>query len=47
VVEIRRRLPEARVFTHLEPVEDPRSYDDEALDRRSAESSAPAPRAGP
>jgi cation diffusion facilitator family transporter len=31
--EIRRRLPEATVFTHLEPVEDPRSYDDEALDR--------------
>jgi cation diffusion facilitator family transporter len=31
--EIRRRLPAATVFTHLEPVEDPRSYADEALDR--------------
>lgn len=31
--EIRRRLPAATVFTHLEPVEDPRSYFDESLDR--------------
>lgn len=32
--EVRRRLPAATVFTHLEPVEDPRSYHDQALDRR-------------
>jgi len=31
--EIRERLPEAVVFTHLEPLEDPRSYYDEVLDR--------------
>lgn len=31
--EIRQRLPAATVFTHLEPVEDPRSYDDQSLDR--------------
>jgi cation diffusion facilitator family transporter len=32
--EVHRRLPEAAVFTHLEPVEDPRSYHDQWLDRR-------------
>lgn len=31
--EIRRRLPSASVFTHLEPIEDPRSYHDQVLDR--------------
>jgi cation diffusion facilitator family transporter len=36
--EIRRRLPAATVFTHLEPVEDPRSYADEALDRAAEQS---------
>ena len=30
--EIRRRLPAATVFTHLEPLEDPRSYRDQVLD---------------
>lgn len=34
--EVRQRLPEAAVFTHLEPIEDPRSYHDEALDRPPA-----------
>jgi cation diffusion facilitator family transporter len=29
-------LPYATVFTHLEPLEDPRSYDDTQLDRREA-----------
>jgi cation diffusion facilitator family transporter len=29
------RLPYATVFTHLEPAEDPRSFDDTALDRRA------------
>lgn len=31
--DIRRRLPAASVFTHLEPLEDPRSYHDQALER--------------
>jgi cation diffusion facilitator family transporter len=31
--ELRNRLPLATVFTHLEPAEDPRSFDDTALDR--------------
>ena len=31
--ELRRRLPHATVFTHLEPAEDPRSFADTALDR--------------
>jgi cation diffusion facilitator family transporter len=31
--ELRERLPYATVFTHLEPAEDPRSFDDTALDR--------------
>jgi cation diffusion facilitator family transporter len=30
---LRDRLPGASVFTHLEPAEDPRSFDDTALDR--------------
>ena len=33
---LRERLPYATVFTHLEPAEDPRSFDDTALDRRGA-----------
>ena len=31
---LRERLPYATVFTHLEPAEDPRSFDDAELDRR-------------
>lgn len=31
--EIRHRLPAAAVFTHLEPLEDPRSYRDQTLGR--------------
>jgi cation diffusion facilitator family transporter len=31
--ELRKRLPHATVFTHLEPAEDPRSFADTALDR--------------
>jgi cation diffusion facilitator family transporter len=31
--ELREQLPYATVFTHLEPAEDPRSFDDTALDR--------------
>jgi len=31
--ELRRRIPHATVFTHLEPAEDPRSFADTALDR--------------
>jgi cation diffusion facilitator family transporter len=30
---LRERLPYATVFTHVEPVEDPRSFEDTALDR--------------
>jgi len=30
--EIRHRLPAASVFTHIEPLEDPRSYRDQGLD---------------
>jgi cation diffusion facilitator family transporter len=32
---LRERLPYATVFTHLEPAEDPRSFDDATLERRS------------
>ena len=32
---LRDRLPHATVFTHLEPIEAPRSYDDTRLDRQS------------
>jgi cation diffusion facilitator family transporter len=31
--ELRHQLPHATVFTHLEPAEDPRSFEDAALDR--------------
>jgi cation diffusion facilitator family transporter len=31
--ELRRRIPHATVFTHLEPAEDPRSFADTTLDR--------------
>ena len=30
---LRERLPYATAFTHLEPAEDPRSFDDDELDR--------------
>lgn len=33
-----RRLPYATVFTHVEPIEDPRSFDDTALDRSTSTS---------
>lgn len=39
--EIRQGLPYATVFTHIEPIEDPASWRDQALDRPSAEASAP------
>ena len=31
--EIRTVLPHANVLTHVEPIEDPASFDDESLDR--------------
>jgi divalent metal cation (Fe/Co/Zn/Cd) transporter len=34
--ELRDRLPYATVFTHLEPAEDRRSFDDTTLDRQSS-----------
>jgi cation diffusion facilitator family transporter len=50
---LREQLPYATVFTHLEPLEDPRSYDDTRLDRQHAAAasedgggSAPRPDAG-
>jgi cation diffusion facilitator family transporter len=33
---LRERIPHATVFTHLEPLEDPSSYADTALDRQSS-----------
>jgi divalent metal cation (Fe/Co/Zn/Cd) transporter len=30
---LREQLPYATVFTHLEPADDPRSFDDATLDR--------------
>ena len=33
--EIRHALPESTVFTHLEPIEDPVSFEDERLERRT------------
>jgi cation diffusion facilitator family transporter len=38
---LREQLPYATVFTHLEPLEDPRSYDDASLDRQERERAAP------
>jgi cation diffusion facilitator family transporter len=40
--QLRRRLPYASVFTHLEPLEDPRSFDDTTLDRKYPDESAGA-----
>lgn len=31
--DVRSQIPNSTVFTHLEPIEDPASWDDEALDR--------------
>jgi cation diffusion facilitator family transporter len=39
---LRERLPYATVFTHLEPAEDPRSFDDTTLDRNETESPSAA-----
>lgn len=38
---LRDRLPQATVFTHVEPVEDPRSFEDTGLDRGSPRPNAP------
>jgi divalent metal cation (Fe/Co/Zn/Cd) transporter len=35
--ELREKLPYATLFTHLEPDEDPRSFDDTDLDREQAQ----------
>lgn len=32
---LRQKLPESTIFTHLEPIEDPRSWEDQTLDRTS------------
>jgi cation diffusion facilitator family transporter len=39
---LRERLPYATVFTHLEPADDPRSFDDATLDRNDAQSTSSA-----
>ncbi len=31
--DLRARLPHATIFTHLEPIEDPKSFADTELDR--------------
>ena len=38
-------LPQSTVFTHLEPREDPASWDDRGLDRRVANANSPTPSA--
>jgi cation diffusion facilitator family transporter len=40
---LRDQLPYATVFTHLEPLDDPRSYDDISLDRQEPERADRAP----
>ncbi|HET7460620.1 MAG TPA: cation diffusion facilitator family transporter [Longimicrobium sp.] len=43
--EIREAIPASTVFTHLEPLEDPVSFDDVRLERRGTDGTpAPAPR---
>jgi divalent metal cation (Fe/Co/Zn/Cd) transporter len=37
---LREQLPYATVFTHLEPIEDPRSYDDTLLDREPTQAAS-------
>jgi cation diffusion facilitator family transporter len=34
--DVRRALPNATIFTHLEPIEDPSSFEDQSLDRVEA-----------
>ena len=43
--EVRQALPHATVFTHIEPIEDPLSWRDEALDR-SVQVAHPDPKPG-
>jgi cation diffusion facilitator family transporter len=40
---LREAVPYATVFTHLEPIEDPRSYDDTQLDRPDQATATPTP----
>jgi cation diffusion facilitator family transporter len=42
--QIRAALPKSTVFTHLEPKEDPLSYEDQALERLTLSGHSPAPR---
>jgi hypothetical protein len=42
--DVRLVLPDASVLTHLEPVEDPRSWLDEPLDRPPPEPTPSTPR---
>jgi divalent metal cation (Fe/Co/Zn/Cd) transporter len=43
--QVRQALPHATVFTHIEPIEDPLSWRDEALDR-SIQVAEPDPEPG-
>ena len=50
--EIRAAIPQSTVFTHLEPIEDPLSFEDQQIERRRAEGggtgpSAPSPPGSP
>jgi cation diffusion facilitator family transporter len=38
--DVRRELPHSTVFTHIEPLEDPSSFDDTALDRDQTSAAA-------
>jgi divalent metal cation (Fe/Co/Zn/Cd) transporter len=40
--DIRRAVPDSTVFTHLEPIEDPVSFQDERLERAD-EATGPSP----
>jgi cation diffusion facilitator family transporter len=45
--DLRARLPAATIFTHLEPIEDPCSWEDTRLERTSPASPASAPKPPP
>jgi hypothetical protein len=41
--DVRRAVPDSTVFTHLEPIEDPVSFQDELLERGDGAPSRPSP----
>ena len=42
--DVRDALPHSTVFTHIEPLEDPTSFDDTMLDRRGTPTAGHDPR---